>query len=160
MKTKNIFFRLFLFLYSVGLLVFVVLKFDGSFSTMTSTMDLINSNKSNGIYNANLVPFRQIGSYLGNIFYPFALKALLTNIIAFIPLGFFVKLRTESKLKGFLICLLIILSIEIFQFFTMVGFFDVDDLILNSSGAVIGIYLSQIFKLKNPIQKDGVRETF
>ncbi|UFJ59770.1 VanZ family protein [Brevibacillus sedimenti] len=63
------------------------------------------------------------------------------NIIAFCPLGFlipaiFTKFRKVSK--TLLICFISVIGIEVFQFVTMLGFFDVDDIMLNMTGCIIG----------------------
>ena len=66
---------------------------------------------------------------------------LAGNVAAFVPLGFFLpwlfpRLR---PLFPFLGCtVLIILVIELIQLFTLVGSCDVDDLILNLPGALLG----------------------
>lgn len=37
-----------------------------------------------------------------------------------------------------LICFISVIGIEVFQFVTMLGFFDVDDIMLNMTGCIIG----------------------
>ncbi|MDE6425566.1 MAG: VanZ family protein, partial [Ruminococcus sp.] len=69
------------------------------------------------------------------------LKNFIGNIVLFIPWGFFIPfyfkdLRTS---KQFVITTLIaILLIESVQLFTMLGMFDIEDVILNLVGAYIG----------------------
>ena len=65
---------------------------------------------------------------------------LLGNVLIFVPFGFFRTFTSKSGrifgtvIDGFLVSLLV----EGFQFISKVGRFDVDDLILNTSGVVIG----------------------
>ena len=70
-----------------------------------------------------------------------ALKNLLGNIIPFIPFGFLLPVtykKFSSAISVFVIGLASILVIESFQFFTKLGSFDVDDIILNMTGIVCG----------------------
>ena len=66
---------------------------------------------------------------------------LAGNVAAFVPLGFFLPwlFRRLRPFFPFLGCtVLIILVIELVQLFTLVGSCDVDDLILNLPGALLG----------------------
>lgn len=68
---------------------------------------------------------------------------IIGNIVAFIPLGFLPylcrrKVRTSYVFMG---SLLFILSIELFQGITNIGSFDIDDVLLNMLGVIIGIFL-------------------
>lgn len=79
---------------------------------------------------------------------------VLGNIVLFIPFGFlgwvFPKL---SNVKTLLIHFLsAIIIVESLQYFTRLGVFDIDDIILNSIGVLIGFYLKNVFErlfLKN-----------
>ena len=63
------------------------------------------------------------------------------NTLLFIPLGFLLP-RVFPRLQRFgstLLCVAITIScVEILQLFTLLGYCDVDDLILNTLGAAIG----------------------
>ena len=66
---------------------------------------------------------------------------ILGNVLIFIPIGFLVSVLTPNRHKGwlaFLIGLAISLTIELIQLSFIIRVFDVDDLILNSSGAWLG----------------------
>ncbi len=69
-------------------------------------------------------------------------------------------MRKPSFLKKFLISLFIIIAIEIIQFVTYLGIADVDDVILNITGCVIGhlayiiVAKFQIFKIKSNKQME------
>lgn len=70
---------------------------------------------------------------------------ILGNIIVFMPVGFLAlylfydKIKSKSLVKVTIIGFLFSLSVESIQWFMSVGVFDVDDLILNTLGAVLGM---------------------
>ena len=93
------------------------------------------------VYNGtNYIPFREILRYdIGTSgFY----KQVIGNILLFIPFGYFVS--CYCKIKGLgtitLVSLLSSLTIEIVQHFIGRSF-DVDDIILNVVGGIIGFLL-------------------
>ena len=66
---------------------------------------------------------------------------LAGNVIGFLPFGFIVPVmhkKMESFWKVSLLGFLFSLCVETIQLITKVGCFDVDDLILNTLGAMIG----------------------
>ena len=74
---------------------------------------------------------------------------LVGNVVMFIPLGFFqpwlsAKLRTWYKTLAS--TMVLILLVEAVQYLTRLGSCDIDDLILNIVGAVIGYILWRITK--------------
>jgi len=95
-----------------------------------------------GEYRYNLELFREIKRFwtyreqLGMIAY----ENLFGNIIIFMPFGFFMPMA--SKFKSFFLTVLysfgLSLCVEIFQLITRVGSFDVDDLLLNTIGGMLG----------------------
>ena len=125
-------------MYIALLFVFVVVKFKGSFYELS---DRINSISMQGSINYNLIPFRSMSVQIERITQWWALKNLLGNIIPFIPFGFLLPItykKFSSAIKVLSIGFASILLIEIFQFFTKLGNFDVDDIILNMIGIVCG----------------------
>ena len=110
--------------------------------------------------NCSLVPFRTIMEYLRIIFDPDAVMAhrvavinLAGNIIMFVPLGFFLPLvskRCHSAALCMLLSGLCILAVECIQLFTLLGSFDMDDLLLNMAGVCIGYGLYRIFTMLFP----------
>lgn len=68
---------------------------------------------------------------------------LFGNILIFVPFGFFLPMG--SKRRSFFGTLYysfgLSLCVELFQLFTKVGCFDVDDLLLNTLGGIIGYIL-------------------
>ncbi|MCI8426228.1 MAG: VanZ family protein [Lachnospira sp.] len=124
--------------YIALLFVFVVVKFKGSFYELSNR---INSYSMQGSINYNFIPFRNISTQFKYITQWWALKNLLGNIIPFIPFGLLLPItykKFSSMISVFFTGLASILLIEIFQFFTKLGSFDVDDIILNMIGIVCG----------------------
>lgn len=144
MKNKKLI-KILFYIYIAFLILFVVLKFDGSFERIISLHNSIIENEKDGLRNINLIPFRSISPYLRNITMPYAFKNIIANILVFIPLGFFVSNKNSKNVfKALIICLGVILSIELIQLFFKIGFFDVDDIILNFIGSLLGMGINKI----------------
>ncbi len=108
----------------------------------------------------NLVPFRSIR---GNVFYIIegtdrymirhSVINLFGNVIMFMPYGFCTP-RLFERFRRFgmfvLLSLGILLSVETIQVLTLRGSFDIDDIILNMLGAIIGFF---------PIKSRSVKQT-
>lgn len=126
--------------YIVLLILVVLLKFDGSFEQIISFHHSMVENEQNGINNVNLVLFNSISPYLKNIWEPYAFRNLIGNIAAFIPLGFFIFSYSNHKIgKTIVICVSMILMMECTQLIFKIGFFDIDDIVLNTVGCLLGI---------------------
>lgn len=71
---------------------------------------------------------------------------LLGNIFIFVPYGFFISIASRSRgfFKTFFSSMGLSLCVEIVQLFTRVGSFDVDDILLNTAGGVLGYILFAI----------------
>lgn len=107
-------------------------------------------------YRYNLVPFKEIMR-----FYTYrefiGMKAfvlnLFGNVLAFIPFGVMMPI-ISWRYRGFFkvtgLTFLLSLSIECIQLLTRVGSFDVDDLILNTLGGIVGFC---IFWVLNQIRR-------
>ncbi len=142
MKNKKLI-KILFSIYILFLILFVVLKFDGNFERIISLHNSIIENEKDGIRNINLIPFRSMSPYLKNITETFAFKNIAANIVVFIPLGFFISNKNSKNVfKALIICLGVILSIELIQLFFKIGFFDVDDIILNFIGSLLGVFIS------------------
>ena len=96
----------------------------------------------------NLIPFSSVGSMLRTLWYNPYHAVLWTvvyniggNIVMFVPLGFFLRVLFP-KCRRFLNCMgtvaVIMTTVELCQLFTLRGFCEVDDLLLNLLGATIG----------------------
>lgn len=99
---------------------------------------------------ANLVPFAGIKAYL-NDYHSFAVLNIWGNIFLFLPYGFFLPLiwRKNSALKTALHGLLFSLLIETWQLFLSRNT-DIDDIILNTTGALLGYAAFKLFYLLLP----------
>ena len=96
-----------------------------------------------GYRSLNLIPFRSINSYLFHCNFKWAVNNLLGNIAVFVPLGVYVTLLRKNKgvLKNLLFVFLTSSSFEILQYVFARGSSDIDDVILNCLGGLIGIWL-------------------
>lgn len=95
----------------------------------------------------NLTPFQEISRDWNSLslYRPGTAIHLVGNVMAFIPLGMFIPMLMGNKLLSganvFLSSLLLSLGYEVTQLLTGMGIFDVDDLMLNTLGGVIGYIL-------------------
>ncbi|WP_077612373.1 VanZ family protein [Clostridium sp. Marseille-P2415] len=137
------------YVYLLLLFIVIVIKFNGSINELFDRMNSINTNKSKGNWNVNLVPFNSIEVQLEYRYQWWAVKSILGNLIAFIPLGFLLPIthkKCNNFFKTFLVSLMLILAIEVFQLITSLGYFDVDDIIMNMIGSIIGFCLYSVLK--------------
>lgn len=107
--------------------------------------------------NMNLEPFHTIKLFWNVLdreeYRRLAIINLGGNIGMFIPLGFFLPLLWKGLRKWWrtwLAVLSIMLMVELTQLFTLRGSFDVDDLILNLTGAAMGYV---VFRWMHPARK-------
>lgn len=95
-------------------------------------------------YKSNLILFREIRRFIiyrHQIGLERFLVNILGNIFAFAPFGFLLPLLNKRYRKFYLITLLTLLfslSVETIQLIFRVGIFDVDDLLLNTTGGIAG----------------------
>lgn len=106
----------------------------------------------------NLILFKTIINYISafNSLYSTrnVLLNLLGNLVALMPMAFFLQLlfKKQNKLKNFLITIiLIVLVIELAQLLTASGSCDIDDIILNTIGAIIMYFILHINSIKKII---------
>jgi glycopeptide antibiotics resistance protein len=124
--------HIFAFLYSLGLLVLLFFR----------------PNDQN-YDNFNLIPFHTINFYLsGNVDFLIAFYNLGANIGLFIPYGLYDRyMKKNHSIKQLLIITLFSIAlIECLQFLTKRGCLDIDDLILNVSGVILGYYIQPFFQ--------------
>lgn len=92
----------------------------------------------------NLELFKEISRFIRYrdiIGYESFVVNILGNIFAFAPFGFFLPLLNDRYRKFFLVTLLSMifsLAIETIQMYSRVGIFDVDDIIMNTLGGMLG----------------------
>ena len=121
----------------------------------------INIPNSHGNQSYNLQPFKTIMLYINNfnsINLDTVIINLVGNIVVFIPLGILLPILFKRMRKFtvlFLTCTLLISIAEILQLLFRIGSLDIDDLILNLVGCIIGFMLYTTFvKLKKLITKN------
>ena len=99
--------------------------------------------------NTLLKPFWSYGALIYGKKKYSILTEIVLNILMLIPVGFLLPflVRKHTVLYGFLCSL----CIEVFQLVTKRGYFEIDDLIHNTLGVVIGVGLYRLFvKLIGP----------
>lgn len=129
-------FRLYEELFNLMFIVYLLVLFQ-----LVTSQDLIGGG-------TNLTPFKEIFRYelMSSAF----IKQVLGNIVLFVPLGYFVSYY--CKIKGIvgitIISLLSSVTIEIVQHFIGRSV-DIDDVILNVVGGIVGFLLYKLFKSIN-----------
>ena len=104
-------------------------------------------------YGNNFTPFKEMFRYtLGsNLF----IKNVIGNMVMFMPYGFFTGyfLKINKVSVVLLLCMLVSTSIEVIQGY--IGrVFDIDDIILNVIGSIIGFLIYKLFnKIKDRLPK-------
>ena len=100
-------------------------------------------------YRYNLVPFLEIRRGLENIDKVGYYYVIVRNVVALMPFGFLLPLVSEHKVntwKAFCGSLLLSLTAESIQLVSKTGAFDVDDLILNTLGGLLGYFVYYLLK--------------
>lgn len=109
----------------------------------------------------NVVPFQSVMDYIltsDAVVHSFGFINIVGNIILFIPLGVYLCLFKYDKRIGTNVLWILIISIlvEITQYILGIGASDIDDVILNSLGGLLGAAayraLSVIFKAENKVR--------
>lgn len=121
--------------------------------------------QDNGAYRYNLVLFREIKRFfiyrkqLG--FESFVIN-IFGNVLAFVPFGLVLPIISSRNRKFFNILLLsleLTLTIELMQLLLKVGCFDVDDILLNTLGGIIGYLCFALARyIYDKIQKGNRRK--
>lgn len=124
-------------------LLFNIMYFHGGRNIELASLDqLIDRSR----LNANLIPFKTIKYYIsalidGSINRNIPIMNLGANIIMFIPAGFLLPIissKTRNRKSAYIVLLLIVTVMEMTQYIFSLGALDIDDIILNFGGAVIG----------------------
>ncbi|AKN33749.1 teicoplanin resistance protein VanZ [Clostridium carboxidivorans P7] len=92
----------------------------------------------------NLIPFHSISEYISGStinLRRFAFSNLVGNIIIFIPLGIYLTLFKKDKriIPNLLFIFIVSLFVEVIQGLLALGTADIDDIILNCLGGLVGI---------------------
>ncbi|MBO1511939.1 VanZ family protein [Metabacillus bambusae] len=135
MKSYKRFFLLICFLVYVCVLFYLLF-----FSSYRQSVE--------GLLTYNVRPFQTILGYFSNFDGLSITDQFVGNVLAFVPFGFLLPLLV-SRLGSFIRMVwgtvAFSLLVEIAQLIFRVGAFDVDDLLLNTIGGVIGFLLMTVF---------------
>jgi glycopeptide antibiotics resistance protein len=100
-------------------------------------------------YSYNLVPFYTIKKYIvhhDHFNFEIWFKNLFGNIVLFMPIGLFLPLLNAKYKRVFIltaVSVLLITAVELIQMLARVGSFDIDDIILNTFGALLGLLMTK-----------------
>lgn len=147
--------------HEIALLIFVIFVVGLASQTVIPKIELgINGNINilkNGTHGINLLPLKVLFETYREVFINLNINYFiinfLGNIIMFMPIGFFIPLLWEIPDKKIIIVgFLFSLFIEVCQLFLNRGT-DVDDLILNTLGTILGLLVYKFLykKFKNLI---------
>lgn len=105
---------------------------------------------SRQLQKGNLIPFKEISRTIHDIS-SHGLINLVGNFAIFMPYGILLGLMLRNKkisfIDAFILSFGLSLILELSQAFFSIGRYDVDDLILNSSGGLIGFIIFKLFAL-------------
>jgi glycopeptide antibiotics resistance protein len=106
-------------------------------------------------YRYNLTPFQEIMRfvrYRSYIDFSSVLINLLGNVVAFMPFGALIRWVINRRTRWYqavIYTFLFSLCVELLQLVAKVGVFDVDDLILNTLGGLLGFWVYYVLLLVN-----------
>ena len=150
-------FARFTFLVYVGLMVWLLFGRPRAWSEELTYAEILRQN-------INLTPLLTIRNYLQVVLHRtndavlmHCIINLVGNVVLFLPPGWLLPhiwVRFRNFFRFFFTCLAAILLVEITQLLTLLGSFDIDDVILNMAALVIG-YLA--YMLTHPGKKKSVR---
>lgn len=117
-------------------------------------------------YRYNLELFKEIKRFWSNrdsLGWSSVITNLAGNIVAFAPFGFFIPMlcRAGKNVVGcVMISAIFSLAVELVQLYTKVGAFDVDDILLNAIGGLVGFLCYYLVwkPLVKRRKKNGKRE--
>ena len=115
------------------------------------------------VYRYNLIPFleiRRFWIYREQLGVLAVFSNIFGNVIGFIPYGFILPVIAHKCRSGFFIILSgfsLSLVVEVVQLVTKVGCFNVDDLILNTIGAMCGFLIYAAIQHKRDVEADRRR---
>ena len=113
-------------------------------------------------YSVNPIPFKTIFGYVkdvmekGHYMVALAVRNVFGNFILFYPMGVFLPClfkRVRMIRQTALISLCTILAVEIIQLIFRRGIFDIDDLILNIAGWILGTLTLSIPMIRKYMKK-------
>ncbi len=127
----------------------------GVFAFYILLLGLALFGKYHGPRSGNLVPLRSILAFItgtdlatGSTVYAgfirgLALSNILGNIVLFIPLGVYITLFNKDKSiwKNALLVTAVSVAVELVQIIFILGIGDIDDVLLNGLGGLLGVLL-------------------
>lgn len=130
------------FLYGV-FICYILFLIKLLFLSRVSLLDLFNSQRTLD-RSINIIPFYSIKEYIFSnsaTIKKFAFSNVVGNIVIFIPLGTYLSLFKKNKrvINNLLFIFIVSLFIEIIQGLLGIGASDIDDIILNCLGGLVGI---------------------
>lgn len=128
-KSPNHVTRILLIIYLVTIVWVLLLKLGVHFSYMVERK-------------INFIPFKEFFSSNDQIDFP----GLILNVIIFVPLGIYISISYNkwSLIKKFIPILVISLCIEILQYALKIGAFDLTDVVTNTSGGMLGLFIYKV----------------
>lgn len=145
--SRTIVLALFAF-YMYALLRVILFKF--YWRDLNFLMDQLQMNLANPDYlisrlqSGNFIPFKTILINMNSLSGWHDFSNLVGNIVAFIPFGMFLLLLPKNKelsfIGAFVRSFSLTLCLECLQVVFSLGIFDVDDLILNTFGGMLGYF--------------------
>ncbi len=149
-------------LFIIDLLLLITVLFLNSEYRRTGGFENINIFSKEHFETCNIIPFATIINYISRLLSS-DIKAsiviinLATNLLLFAPMGFFIPILFENRIKNIkqfgIMIIIITIFVEILQFITYSGGADVDDIILNTIGAIIVYMLMKTKFVKNLLKK-------
>lgn len=166
--TYIVFFLYLLLVIKVLLFKFGPIEFKALFSYMSSSLSSPELIRERLLTRGNLIPFHEIRNYLANLIIggnAISNVNFIGNIIAFLPFGFLLPFLQQQKNRSFVkvtfLSFLFSLCLETTQLLASIGTFDVDDLLLNTAGGMLGYVgykLCRLFFTHRPQKSIAVQE--
>lgn len=111
---------------------------------------------------SNIIPFATIIDYISRLVSNeinagIVIINFATNLLLFAPMGFFIPMLYSDRIKNIkqfaILMIIITLIVEVLQFITFRGSTDIDDIILNTLGAVIVYIIMKTRFVKKLLKK-------
>ena len=147
-------------IFGIYIILLLYLTLFWSIRSAWSNLSILEYAKSR----SNFIPFKSIAMYIkmykyGNSSVP--IVNLVGNFLMFVPMGAFLPMLFK-KLHNFFasmgVTFLFLAIIEVTQILTRRGSFDIDDLILNMLGAVVGFLIQLIIRVVTNNSKNNFIE--
>jgi glycopeptide antibiotics resistance protein len=141
-------------IFNVAFGIYIFLLFVASFWGISVFSPRIQADFS-GVSH-NIIPFKTVLTYFLN-FHQYNLDSWLFNtvgnILVFLPLGILLPLTFDKIIRlpqVIFISIILSLTIEVTQYLTNLGVFDIDKTILNILGCVLGFFVLNLFRNLTP----------